>query len=122
MKRKYYPYTQWEEVNYGMYKMIDGAEKKEMIDLAILLLTDPQELKIAMMDTLVVFPNSTERNFTTPGLNKQAWLGQAACSLVYNVPEDLTKEAWGMLNDKQRIEANRVADEVINYYTGGGNA
>jgi hypothetical protein len=112
MRQVYYPYDMWEEVNHGMYKTVDDKDKQNLIDKAIFLLSDPQELKKQMKLTTVFYKNSTERKMTCRGLNKQAWLGQAACCLKYSVPEDVTKEAWSLLTDEQRVEANRVADIV----------
>ena len=112
MKRVYYPYELWEEVKYGMYKAIDENSKALYLEKAIELLSNPKELELYMQKTVLFWPYSTERNFTTPGLNKQAWLGQAACCLYAEVPESITKDAWSLLSDKQRKLANEAADRV----------
>lgn len=113
MKRVYYPYNLWEEVKYGMYRTdLTELQKTQAMDEAVYLLSNPKRLKEYMMMTLDHFPKSTERNLTTSGRNKQAWLGQAACCLYAKVPEDLTKIAWSTLTDEQRVAANLVADEV----------
>lgn len=113
MKRIYYPYNDWEEVKFGMYKAVTGeVPRKRLLKKAIELLSNPEKLKAYMAQTVTFWPCSTERNLTTPGLNKQAWLGQAACCLYGNVPDDITKEAWSTLNDEQKALANDAADQV----------
>lgn len=114
MKRIYHPYHMWEEVAYGMYRLdFEPGEKEDLTNEALYLLSEPDTLKKYMQFTIAEWPNSTEHQMTTPGRNKQAWLGQAACCLFANVPEDCTKQAWSMLSDEQRIAANKVADEII---------
>lgn len=117
MKRVYYSYDKWEEIEYGMYKTEYADEKDSYIKKAIELLSNPQKLQYYMKLTTQEWKNSTERNMTTTSRNKQAWLGQASCCLYAKVPEDLTKIAWSMLTDQQRIDANACADIVINEWT-----
>lgn len=113
MKRVFYPYNLWEEVDYGMYKAVLGSAKRDrLVKKALSLLSNPTMLEHYMRKSLTVFPKSTERNLTTQGMNKQAWLGQAACCLFGNVPSDITKEAWGMLTPEQKDAANDAADRV----------
>lgn len=113
MKRVFYPYNLWEEVDFGMYTAVLGSAKRDrLVKKALSLLSNPTMLEHYMRKSLTVFPKSTERNLTTQGMNKQAWLGQAACCLFGNVPSDITKEAWGMLTLKQKDAANDAADRV----------
>ena len=85
----------------------------ELINNARNLLSDPITLKYEMRWVAYNWPFSAEMNLTNRGLNRQAWLGQAACCHKHGVPEYLTKKAWHLLNDDQRNIANGVADEVI---------
>lgn len=86
----------------------------ELIQKARDLLSDPERLLKSMRIVAHQWPNSAEVNLTNRGRNRQAWLGQAACALESGAPESLTKAAWRQLTESQRIEANKVADIVIN--------
>lgn len=108
--RIFHHYEQWEDYQNGMYiksfdiNLIDKAEK---------LLANPLNLYIAMNEVINKWPISSADNLSNSNINRQAWLGQAACCLICNCPENLTKEAWHKLTDDERRLANRVADEII---------
>lgn len=59
------------------------------------------------------WPNSCVNALTDYNLNRKAWIGHAACALALHCPEDITRQAWGMLTNEQRILANRQADRAI---------
>jgi hypothetical protein len=56
---------------------------------------------------------ATEYNLSNAEINRKAWLGQAACCCYAGVHEDETREAWGLMTDAQRSEANRIAACII---------
>ena len=71
------------------------------------------------------WPNSCLNALTDFGLNRKAWIGHAACALAIRCPEDITRQAWGLLTDEQRLLANRQAERAIEswevrYLKGGG--
>jgi len=78
----------------------------------------------AMRKVIVAWPISCEHNLTEPTMNRLAWIGHAACSYEIDCPEDVTRQAWGMLTEKQRIDADAQAqkalDEWISGYKGPG--
>jgi hypothetical protein len=59
------------------------------------------------------WPISCENALTDYSLNRRAWVGHAACALARGIPEDITRLAWGKLNDEQRLLANKAADRAI---------
>lgn len=59
------------------------------------------------------WPNSCINALTDYNLNRKAWIGHAACALALRCPEDITRQAWGLLTDEQRILANRQAERAI---------
>ena len=71
----------------------------------------------------IEWPIETEHVLTDASISHRAWLGQSACNIYADVKEDETREAWGYLTEKQRREANRVADAVDDLwrkrYSGG---
>lgn len=59
------------------------------------------------------WPNSCLNALTDYNLNRKAWIGHAACALALRCPEDITRQAWGLLTNEQRILANRQAERAI---------
>lgn len=78
------------------------------------ILRDLHNLKIFMQSVTTSWPVATQHNLSNRSMNRQAWLGQAACCLAEGVPEDATRFAWRTLTEHEQNEANAVADYVIN--------
>lgn len=109
MSRKFYPYWEWEDYLNGMY---ETDIKENRIDLSVKLLSS-SSLYAAMKRVINEWPISTDQNFSAYAINKQSWLGQSACCLIHGANEIEVREAWSKLTDKQRIEANKIADKII---------
>lgn len=109
MKRIYHPFNLWEDFQNGMYEM----GEHEGLEEAKTLLSNPDELKKIMIIVCGEWIYSGEVNLSNRSRNRQAWLGQAACSYNSKTTEEVTRIAWGELTDQQREDANKVADEVI---------
>ena len=56
---------------------------------------------------------SCEHNLTDLSQNRRAWIGHAACALAFGCPEDIVREAWGYLTERQQELANKEADKAI---------
>ena len=112
MKQKYYHYTLWEDFQNGMYDE-EKEGRKDRVQKAVFLLTNPELLFKYMTRVANEWTHASEQTFTNPAINHQAFLGQCACNLYGGVKEDETREAWGMLTNEQRYEANRIADKVF---------
>ena len=110
----HYPYTAWEEYPAGLWRHVHSAEDRErLLRQAIKFTGDAKLYGSYMMKVLDVWPISCIHNLTTPGLNRQAWIGHAACCLALNCPEDITRLAWHYLSQNQQDEANAMADAAI---------
>ena len=118
MRQKYYHYKMWEDWKNGMYRNVGREEKIPLIKAARELLSDPIRLFKVMSNVVRDWKISAEVNLTNLGENRRAWLGQAACCYACNVPEDLTRAAWNMLDLDIRIRANEVATRVIKNWEG----
>lgn len=59
-------------------------------------------------------PLACEHNLTEPAMNRLAWIGHAACCMAIGCPEETTRQAWGLLNDEQRVLANQEAEKALN--------
>jgi len=112
MKANLRPYTDWEDWRAGMYRDVSREDEERLTAAAASLLSDSHRLAAAMREVTVAWKYASEANLHEPP-NNRAWLGQAACAFAAEVPEHLTRAAWGRLTDAQRVEANRIADRVI---------
>lgn len=56
---------------------------------------------------------SCEHNLSDRSQNRRAWIGHAACAMAFRCPEDIVRQAWGHLSEKQQIDANNQADIAI---------
>lgn len=109
MKRIYYPYTEWEDYLHGMYRK--EKDKDYTLD-SFNLLTNLEDLYKAMKTVSESWTKCASMNLTNSSINHQAWLGQSACCFSFKAPEEHTRNAWWMMTDRQRIEANKIADQV----------
>jgi hypothetical protein len=111
MKRVYYPFWEWEDI--GMWRIVESREKAGFLKTAIEFTGNAKRYGAAMIEVLTAYPIATLHNLTDEGQNRRAWIGHAACYLATQCPEDITREAWGLLTQQQRDEANAVADIAI---------
>jgi len=109
--RVYHHYLDWEEINFNMWGTVENRKKylKKAIDFT----GDHKKYGRFMMRVINEWPISCENALTDNSLNQKAWVGHAACALAIGCPEDITREAWGLLTDEQRLLANKEADRAI---------
>lgn len=88
----------------------EGREKR--VKVARWLLSNPISLRESMQRVTKEWTHETEHVLSDPAISHRAWLGQSACNIYCGAREDETREAWGLLTDHERREANRQADEV----------
>ena len=110
--RVWHSFWTWEDV--GMWREVSASEYERMLPLAVTFTGNAVEYGAAMMKVLEQFPIACEHNLTEPSMNRQAWIGHAAAYLEHELPEWITREAWGALTQQQRDEANAMADRAIN--------
>jgi len=119
VKRVYRPFTEWEEIEHNMWGCVQ--DKKLWLKKAIKFTSDHKLYGRFMMRVVNEWPVSCENALTDMTLNRKAWVGHAAAALAIGCPEDITRQAWGMLTDEQQLLANKKADRAIrvweyNYY------
>lgn len=112
MDRIFHHYSLWEDYHAGMYDECKEG-RKERVKEAARILGNPKICRAAMEKVVAEWKFSTEFNLSNAEINRKAWLGQAACCCYAGIHEDETREAWGLMTDGQRIEANRIASEII---------
>lgn len=113
--RVHYPWHELEEYipDGGMWGIIPAPEHPAYLDAAENLMVNPSLFRDAMLKALVEWPKSCSVAFTTPGLNKRAWIGHAGTYLATGSTEDLTRLAWHRLDPAEQWAANDAADQAI---------
>lgn len=101
----------WEEVAHNMWG--EATDPRAALEIAIAFTGDHKLYGSYMERVCNEWPISCENALTDPHLNQKAWLGHAAVALAHNVPEDITRKAWGFLTDEQKYLANKEAERNI---------
>ena len=125
MMRIFHPYWLWEDFNAGLYTLMGHwteQQEEEMVEKAKALLCDSQLFRKVALEVIAKWKHAAEVNLTNPSRNKQAWIGQASCCYHFGVPEYITKYAWRLMTPEQQLEANQVADSVIQVWETKGYA
>lgn len=112
MERIFHHYNKWEDYHAGMYDESRDGRKERVLNAAHILGT-PGICRKAMEKVVSEWLIATEYNLSNAEINRKAWLGQAACSCYAGIHEDETREAWGIMTEAQRVEANRIAANII---------
>lgn len=110
-KRVYHPVWDWEENKFNMWG--DVSNRAAYLKKAISFTSDHKKYGRFMNRVVNEWRISCENALTDYSINRKAWVGHAACALAMGCPEDITRQAWGMLTDEQRILANREAEAAI---------
>lgn len=111
LKRVYHPWTKWEETRYNMWG--EALDHKEMLIKAIEFTGDHNLYGSFMLRVSKEWPISCENALTDYSINRKAWIGHAAVALAIKCPEDITRKAWGKLNNEQQLLANKKAKWAI---------
>lgn len=109
--RVYHPYTEWEEMRFNMWGEV--SDRKEWIRKAVEFTGNHKIYGSFMRRVVKEWPISCENALTDYSLNRKAWVGHAAVALAIQCPEDIVRQAWGMLTDEQRFLANKEAERAI---------
>ena len=111
IERIYHAHWLWEEVSTPMWKKTIFRDK--FLEMAIEFTGDHKLYGKWMMEVIKEWKYSCEHNLSNTTQNRRAWIGHAACALAFGCPEDIVREAWGMLSEGQRINADAMADKAI---------
>lgn len=116
IKQVYAPYTQWEDWQNGMYRDVSKDENARLVSLAVELLTNPSQLKLAMQEAVRDWRVAAAVNLTDLTKNHRPWLGQAACCIRHRCTEIAVREAWNSLSSEAQKMANLQADQVFEVF------
>lgn len=112
IKRAYVPYWEWEDFHNGMWRKGDES----MMPLAIEFTGDWQRYGEAMGEVIEAWPRTILNGLTNVSINRRAFLGHCAVSYKLKIPESITRQAWFMLTERQRVDADKIAEIHIKAY------
>lgn len=116
MSRIFRHFEDWEDAREGMWRTVPGCERERYRQLAAGLMRDPETfLRVSRM-VLREWPVSAAVNLSAGNINQKAWLGHAACCMATRSPEDVTREAWHTLTEREQAKANEIVDVAIGEY------
>ena len=121
LKRIYHHYEKWEDFKSGMWRKVSQEEHDSFLKSAIVFTGNAELYGKSMMAVLHEWPISCEQNLSNRSINRKAWIGHAAAQLALNIPEYIVREAWFMLTNKQREDANKKAENAIREWEGQYN-
>lgn len=96
-----------------MWRTVSGDERIDFLRKAIEFTGDAELYGAFMLRVIAEWPISCEQNLTDTSQNRKAWIGHAATCLAIDCPEDITRQAWSQLSQKQQDDANTKAQEAI---------
>jgi len=106
-------YEVLEEYTNGLWRSVKSSESTHLIEDALLFMRETDLFAGAMLGVCEGWANSCAFNFTNPGTNSVAWLGQASVCFSKGHPESITRAAWNMLEEPSQRAANLAARSAI---------
>lgn len=116
IKRLYEPYWKWEDFNNGMWNKIEKKDEPDMLYKAIQFTSNYIMYGEAMGEVIKAWPITMRNSLTNLSINRRAFLGHCACSFKFNCPEYITRQAWHIITEQQRIDADKIAESHIKKY------
>jgi hypothetical protein len=113
MRRIFHHHSLWEDAAAGMWRNVSGDERAHLLIRVKTFMQNTARFHRAMRRVIREWHYACEVNLSTRSFNRQAWLGHAACVLITTAPEDVTRQAWWMLTQRQRDVADKAAAETI---------
>lgn len=113
VKRIYHHWNKWEDYKAGFYDNKSGKEKQGMIDKVVEMFSSLELTEKYMDMAITKWYYSCEQNLTNNGMNKIAYIGQAACCLYAGVPATITMEAWSSVPSEFQEAANSIAERKL---------
>ena len=114
MKQIWHNYELWECHKHGFFSK--SNTKENLHEKVVELFTNPKNTEIFMSKVVQEWKYSCEHNLTNISMNRIAWLGQAACCLYANIPSEITKQAWHMVPEDYRNQADKIAELIISEF------
>lgn len=115
MRRIFHPYHLWEDYKHGFYGGLD-YDNKNAVEMCANLLKDLNRFEHALARIVIEWPYSCQHNLTNEGMNRIAYLGQAAFALLYNIPNNVSMGAYSTLTLEEQQKADAMAQKYLDLW------
>jgi len=112
IKQIFIPYWEWEDWINGMWNKGDESRLQDAIEFT----GDWQRYGSAMGEVIEAWPRTMLNSLTNPSINRRAFLGHCAVCFKLGIQESITRQAWGLLTNQQRYDADAIAEKHIHHY------
>jgi len=116
MMRIFHPYDKWECYKYNFFGGVLDYDKNNTLETYAGLLKDLPAFETALKIIINEWKYSCEHNLTNENMNRIAWLGQAACALVFNVPNSVCMGGYNLLTLEEQQAADAMAQKYLNLW------
>jgi len=96
-----------------MWRQVDGDTEARLLKRAIEFTGNNEVYGAAMLKVIFAWPKTMVNSLTNSSINKRAFVGHCAVCYELKIPEYITRMAWKILSEQQRIDANLQADNAI---------
>jgi len=118
INRVFHSFDKWEDYRHNFYGGVSSYPTQNTVQLCADLLKDSNKFEAALYNIITKWPNSCEHNLTNVGMNRIAYLGQAACALVLGVPASVSMGAYNTLTQEEQLIANKLAQTYLDLWLG----
>lgn len=91
-------------------------QKDNTLQLYASLLKSPAKFEAALQVIIRDWQYSCEHNLTNETMNRIAYLGQASCALIYQVPHNVSMPGFNLLTPDEQLAANSMAEKYLNLW------
>jgi len=117
MNRVFHPYDKWEDYRHNFYGGVQEYDKDNTLERYASLLKDSDKFEAALQVIIRDWPYACEHNLTNENMNRIAYLGQAACALIYNVPHNVSMGGYNLLTLSEQKTADAMAKKYLDLWT-----
>ena len=112
IKQVWVPYWEWEDWLNGMWNKGDESQLQAAIDF----MGNHILYGEAMGEVIAAWPCTMLNSLTNVSINRRAFLGHCAVCFKLQIPESITRQAWGILTEQQRFDADAIAEKHIKHW------
>lgn len=119
MKRVFHSWDKWECYRSNFFGGQMQYQKDETLTLYAGLLRDTKKFEAALQVIIRDWKYSCEHNLSNESMNRIAWLGQASCALLYQVPNSISMGGYNLLSLEEQKAADAMAQKYLDLWLEG---
>lgn len=116
MTRIFHPFDKWEDYKHNFYGGMLDYDKTNTLETYASLLRDLPAFEEALKIIIDQWKYSCEHNLSNENMNRIAYLGQASCALVFNVPHNVCMGGYNLLTLEEQKAADAIAQKYLDIW------